>query len=57
MKVGDFVQVITGIGCTPKFGYIRGEGLVSKLRLPVWVVQTAPGKTEAVSKGGVRIYP
>ena len=57
MKTGDFVQVLTGIGCPPKFGFIRGEGTVSKLNLPVWIVQTAPEKTEAVPKDYVRIYP
>ena len=57
MKTGDFVQVLTGIGCPPKFGFIRGEGTVSKLNLPVWIVQTAPEKTEAVPKDYVRVYP
>lgn len=57
MKIGSFVQIITGIGCPPKFGFIQGEGTVSKLNLPVWMVQTGPGKTEAIPKEYVRPYP
>jgi hypothetical protein len=46
MKVGDFVQCPVGIGCPPKFGYIRKEGLATKLEIPVWIIQTGVGRFE-----------
>ncbi len=52
LKIGDFVQVLTGIGCPPKFGYIRGEGLATKLEIPCWIIQTSHKKNEAILKDG-----
>ncbi len=58
LKIGDFVQVLTGIGCPPKFGYIRGEGLATKLNIPCWTIQTGYKKFEAWPKDGfARKFP
>ena len=57
VKVGDFVRCPSGIGCPPVFGFVRGEGVVSKLKLSVWLVQTAPGrKPDAYPKEVVRLF-
>ena len=55
VKIGDFVQCPVGLGCPPKFGYIQSEGTVSKFKIPVWIIQTAPGKREAFPKDATLI--
>lgn len=58
LKIGDFVKCPVGIGCPPKFGYIRGEAVLKAFNLPVWIIQTGVKKKEAFPKDApLRRFP
>ena len=47
IEIGDFIKSKT---CGLCIGEITGEGVISKMKIPVWIIHNVHGKIDAIPK-------